>query len=136
MLPLKLKVFLIEEERKIENFNEEQWCEICIIFQKLVRNLKEEMTKIKIENFCADSIPFVTMEISFEDDDDEDVDEDRLQYIASYLSGEETENPVYFNNEGEPLYAKSTIVLEENKSESLMDRFNSMVDDLRNANIN
>ena len=38
MFPLKLKVYIVEDGRRIENFNEEQWKETCIIFQKLVRN--------------------------------------------------------------------------------------------------
>lgn len=124
MLPLKLKVYVMDGDRKIQNFNEEQWSEVCIIFQKLVRNLKEEINNLDITNFNKDEIPYITMDINFTTD--EDLTEEKMEYIASYLSGEETENPVYFNGEDPAVYAQSSIVLED-ENESLLDRFNKMV---------
>ena len=134
MLPLKLKVYLNEGERKIQNFNQEQWKEICIIFQKLVRNLKEEIPEISIENFCIDTIPYIVMDINFSEG--YKINEEKSEYIAAYLCGDETENPVYFEGEEKPHFAESEIVLEENDRESLLERFNMMVNDLENSNNN
>jgi hypothetical protein len=124
MLPLKLKVYAMEGDRKIENFNEEQWKEVCIIFQKLVRNIKEEIKSLEIDNFCTDEICHITMDLSFKDE--EEITEEKMSYIGRYLSGEETDNPVYFNEEDPPVNAESIIILED-ESESLLDRFNKMV---------
>ena len=134
MLPLKLKVYLIDGERKIQNFNQDQWKEICIIFQKLVRNLKEEIPEISIENFCIDTIPYIDMDVNFSDG--YEVNEEKLEYVAAYLCGDETENPVYFEGEENPHFAGSEIILEENNSESLLERFNMMVIDLEKSNNN
>ena len=124
MLPLKLKVYAMDGDRKIENFNEEQWKEVCIIFQKLVRNIKEEIKSLEIDNFCTDEICHITMDLYFKDE--EEITEETMSYIGRYLSGEETENPVYFNQEDPPVNAESIIILED-ESESLLDRFNKMV---------
>ena len=51
MLPLKLKVYMIDDDRRIENFTKDQWDTICIIFEKLVRNIKGELDYVEIENF-------------------------------------------------------------------------------------
>lgn len=122
MLPLKLKVYIEEDERKIVNFNEDQWEEVCIIYEKLVRNLKEEMKDIKIENFDKSKSPYITMEI----DIDENIDEEKLVYIASYLSGNETENPVYFTDE-DCYLTGSNIVIEKT---NILDRYNQILSDI------
>ena len=44
--------FPMQKVEKIENFNKEQWEETCIIFQKLIRNLKEEVPEVTVENYC------------------------------------------------------------------------------------
>ena len=132
MLPLKLKVYINDGERKIENFNKEQWNEICIIFEKLVRNLKEEIPEINIKNFCIDTIPYVVMDVNFSEG--YELNEEKLEYVAAYLCGDETENPVYFEGEETPHFAGSEIVLEENNTESLLERFNMMVKDLEISN--
>ena len=124
MFPLKLKVYIMEGDRTIQNFNTEQWRETCIIFQKLVRNLKAEMPEIEVKNYCEDAIPYVTMDLHFP----EDLSEDKVTYAISYLSGNETDNPVYFEGEEEPCMADSEIVFDEPQEteESLLDRFNKM----------
>ena len=136
METLKLKVYMIDGERKIENFSPAQWEEVCIIFEKLVRNLKEEKPEIKITDFDKTKKPYITMQVGYEeisssDKMDEDEDED---YIGRYLCGEETENPVYFGDDEEAHYVGSTIILEEEKEEkdnsSLLDRFNKLALDV------
>ena len=124
MFPLKLKVYIMEGDRKIENFNKTQWSETCIIFQKLVRNLKQEIPEVEIEDYCEDDIPYVTMKLVFQDD----FPEEKITYAISYLSGNETDNPVYFDEEEEPCMADSDIIFEE-KQESILDRFNKMAVD-------
>lgn len=123
MLPLKLKVYLFENDRKIEKFSDDQWNELTIIFEKLVRNLKEEDKNIKIENFNKTNVPYITMDIEVDEDD---VSEVRLEEIASYLAGDETENPVYL--EDKVYYAQSDIIL-DNEEESFLDRFNKLAID-------
>ena len=135
METLKLKVYMIDGERKIENFSPKQWDEVCIIFEKLVRNLKEEKPEIKISDFNKINKPYITMKVGYEeifnpDKMDEDEDEG---YIARYLSGEETENPVYFDEDEEPHYVGSTIILEEKEEKdttSLLERFNKLAVDV------
>jgi len=121
MFPLKLKVYIMEGDRRIENFNKDQWTETCIIFQKLVRNLKQEMPEVEVKDYCEDSIPYVTMNLVFK----EDFPEEKVTYAISYLSGNETDNPVYFEGEEDPCMADSEIIFEE-KEESLLERFNKM----------
>lgn len=122
MFPLKLKVYIMEGERKIENFNNEQWQETCIIFQKLIRNLKEEVPEVTVQNYCQTLVPYVTMELVFDDS----VPEERVSYAMSYLAGYETDNPVYFDEDEEPCMANSDVIFEEDKNESLLERFNKM----------
>ena len=57
--------------------------------------------------------------------------EDKVTYAISYLSGNETDNPVYFEGEEEPCMADSEIIFEEPREseESLLDRFNKMAVD-------
>lgn len=112
----------MDGDRKIENFNKKQWEETCIIFQKLVRNLREELPEVVISNYSEESIPYVTMDLEY----NEDISEDKMNYALSYLSGNETDNPVYFDEEEEPCMADSEIIFEEEKEESLLERFNKM----------
>tara|TARA_R110002074_G_scaffold365617_2_gene539378 strand:+ start:17 stop:406 length:390 start_codon:yes stop_codon:yes gene_type:complete len=123
MFPLKLKVYIMEGDRRIENFNKDQWEETCVIFQKLVRNLKEEIPELEIKNYCEKEIPHVTMDLVFKDD----FPEEKVTYAISYLSGNETDNPVYFEGEEDPCMADSEIIFDEvEKDDSLLDRFNKM----------
>ena len=123
MFPLKLKVYIIEGDRTIENFNKDQWKETCVIFQKLVRNLKQEIPEVKITDYVEDKIPYVTMNLVFP----EDFSEDKITYAISYLSGNETDNPVYFEGEDEPCMADSEIIFDEpEENETLLERFNKM----------
>ena len=55
---------------------------------------------------------------------EEDLEEDKLIYIANYLSGNETENPVYLDDK--EFFTGSEIVLEEN----VLDRFNKIFSDI------
>ena len=122
MLPLKLKVYMIDDDRRIENFTKEQWDTICIIFEKLVRNIKQELDYLEIENFNKEKMPYITMEVNYPDD--LEIEEDKVDYIARYLAGEETDNPVYFTDD-DVNEVGSTIILEEEKT---LDRFNKMAD--------
>ncbi len=127
MFPLKLKVYIMEGDRTIQNFNKEQWTETCIIFQKLVRNLKNELPDVEVKNYCEDKIPYITMELLFP----EEFSEDKITYAISYLSGNETDNPVYFDGEDDPCMADSEIIFEEEQEneESILERFNKMAVD-------
>lgn len=119
MTSLKLRVYLLYENKKLEKITKEQWEETTIIYEKLVRNLKNELKNIKINNFNKDKPPYITMDI-----DTEDLEEDKLIYIANYLSGNETENPVYIGEK--EFFTESEIVLEE----SVLDRFNKIISDV------
>ena len=68
MTTLKLKVYMEEEDRRVENFNQEQWNETCIIFQKLVRNIKEEFDNLVIDDYDESQIPFITMTVDVKED--------------------------------------------------------------------
>ena len=124
MYTLKLKVHVMDGERKIENFNQEQWDEVCVIFQKLVRNIREEVPEVTIDDLTMDRICHVTMELDFPDD----MDDETGIYVINYLSGEETENPVYFNETDDPVYAGAEIIFDDDpdSGESLLERFNRM----------
>lgn len=122
MLSLKLKIYIVDGDRKIENFNKTQWDETCIIFQKLIRNLKEEVPEVTVTNYSEENIPYVTMDLAYDDN----ISEDKMTYAMSYLSGNETDNPVYFDGEEEPCMADSEIIFEDDKEESLLERFNKM----------
>lgn len=129
MSTLKLKVYMIEEDRHVENFSQEQWDEICIIFEKLVRNIKLDLDNIIIEDFDKSQIPYVTMKLDIKNDTE--ISDDDLLYTIEYLSGEHTENPVYLPD-GMHL-VNSKIINEEDKDSSdkdLLDRFNQLVIDI------
>ena len=132
MLPLRLKVYLMEGDRKIENFSEEQWDEICVIYLKLVRNLRQEIPEMEVDNFCNETIPYISMEINFPES--YELTEEKLEHIAQYLCGDETENPVYFREEEEPHFTGSDIILKKEDTASLLERFNKMVIDLEDSN--
>jgi len=129
MSTLKLKIYMNEEDRKVENFSQEQWDEICIIFEKLVRNIKLELDNIEVEDFDKSQIPYVTMRV--DEKEGTEITDDDLIYAIEYLSGEHTENPVYLPD-GMHL-VNSEIVIEEDKDTSdrdLLDRFNQLVVDI------
>jgi hypothetical protein len=120
MIPLKLRVYLLDGDKKLEKITKEQWGETSIIYEKLVRNLKNEFKNIKIINFDKSKSPYISMDIDLE----EDLEEDKFIYIANYLSGNETENPVYFDDK--EFFTESEIILEE----SVLDRFNKIFSDV------
>ena len=125
MTTLKLKVYMEEEDRRVENFNQEQWNETCIIFQKLVRNIKEEFDNLVIDDYDQSQIPFITMTVDVKEDTE--ISDDDLVYVFDYLSGKNTENPVYLPD-GEHL-VNSEIVQEEDKDSShqnVLERFNQL----------
>ena len=63
------------------------------------------------------------MDLVFKDD----LPEEKITYAISYLSGNETDNPVYFDGEEEPCMADSEIIFDKDeKDESLLERFNKM----------
>ena len=129
MTTLKLKVYMEEDDRRIENFSQDQWDEMCIIFQKLVRNIKQEFDNLVIEEYDQSQIPYVTMKVDMKEDTE--ISDDDLIYIFDYLSGKNTENPVYLPD-GEHLI-NSEIVQEENHGAShknLLDRFNQLALDI------
>ena len=124
MYTLKLKVHAVDGGRKIENFSQEQWDEVCVIFQKLIRNIREEVPEVTIDDLTMDRICYVSMELDFPDE----MDDEKGIYVINYLCGEETENPVYFNETDDPVYAESDIIFDDDpdSGESLLDRFNKM----------
>ena len=123
MTTLKLKVFLLKNGNKCSLFSKEEWEETTIIYEKLVRNLKEEMKSLEITNFDKSKPPFITMDISSK----KDLKEEDLTYIADYLSGNETENPVYIGEE--EFFTESSIILTD-EEENFIDRFNKIVLDI------
>jgi hypothetical protein len=129
MYTLKLKVHAMDGDRRIENFSKEQWEEICIIFHKLVRNIKEEIEEVVIADLTTDNICYISMEVDFPDE----MKDEKVLYIFDYLQGEYTENPVYFNETDEPVYAGAEIIFENDpdSGESLLDRFNRMAIGIR-----
>ena len=57
----------------------------------------------------------------------DDFPEEKVTYAISYLSGNETDNPVYFEGEEDPCMADSEIIFDEvEEDDSLLDRFNKM----------
>ena len=129
MTTLKLKVYMEEDDRRIENFSQDQWNEMCIIFQKLVRNIKEEFDNLVIEDYDESQIPYITMKVDVKEDTE--FSDDDLVYVFDYLSGKNTENPVYLPD-GEHLI-NSEIVQEEDRDAShkdLLERFNQLAMDV------
>ncbi len=129
MTTLKLKVYMEEDDRRIENFSQDQWDEMCIIFQKLVRNIKQEFDNLVIDDYDESQIPYVTMKVDMKEGTE--ISDDDLIYIFDYLSGKNTENPVYLPD-GEHLI-NSEIVQEEDHGAShknLLDRFNQLALDI------
>ena len=123
MTTLKLKVFLLKNGTKCSVFSKEEWEETTIIYEKLVRNLKEEMKSLEITNFDKSKPPFITMEVN----STKDLKDEDLTYIADYLSGNETENPVYIDEE--EFSTESSIILSD-REENFIDRFNKIVLDI------
>ena len=77
-------------------------------------------------DFDNSKIPFVSYDVEFP----ENFTEEEVIYCISYLQGDETENPVYFNDEDDPVYAQSEIVFDdEDVNISLLERFNKMAVD-------
>lgn len=123
MTTLKLKVFLLKNGNKCSLFSKEEWEETTIIYEKLVRNLKEEMKSLEITNFDQTKPPFITMDVNSA----KELSEEDLTYIADYLSGNETENPVYIGEE--EFFTESSIILTD-EEENFIDRFNKIVLDI------
>ena len=126
MINLKLKVYIIEGDDKNYSFTPELWDETTIIYEKLVRNLKEEFDTIVIKNFDKTNAPFITMDIDPESIDE--LEEDEITYVADYLCGNETENPVYLN-ENECKHTCSEIVFDE-KNKTFLESFNNLAIDV------
>ena len=82
-----------------------------------------------IEDYDESQIPFVTMKVDVKEDTE--ISDDDLVYVFDYLSGKNTENPVYLPD-GEHL-VNSEIVQEEDTDSShknLLERFNQLVLDV------
>ena len=64
MTTLKLKVNMITDKLKMEDVTDEDWDEICIIFEKLVRNIKQEHPDLIITRFDKSEKPYVSMKVN------------------------------------------------------------------------
>ena len=125
-MDLKLNVKVLEEDKDIMNMSEDDWSTCCIIFEKLVRNIKQEDDNVIIEDFDVSEKPFVKMTLDYKVDN---IDDDQMVYIIDYLSGIYTENPVYLKDD--MCHVEATVEVEESDTTStLLDRFNKMVLDL------
>ena len=127
MTTLCLKVHMHDEGRKIQNFSQDQWDEVCIIFEKLVRNIKIEYPDLIIDEFDKSEIPYVTMRVDMKEGSE--ISDDQLTYVFDYLSGEHTDNPVYLPD-GIHLVNSEIIVENEDEGLSLLDKLNLMVKDV------
>lgn len=124
MTTLKLKVNMITDKLKMEEATEDDWNEICIIFEKLVRNIKQEYPDLIITKFDKTEKPYVSMKVNISEDSK--ISDDDLIYIFDYLSGEHTDNPVYLQDVEH--LVNSEIILVEN--ETFLDRFNKIAENI------
>lgn len=124
MTTLKLKVNMITDKLKMEDATDEDWDEICIIFEKLVRNIKQEYPDLIITRFDKSEKPYVSMKVNI--NEDSKISDDNLVYIFDYLSGEHTDNPVYLQDV-EHLVNSEIIVVE---NETFLDRFNKIAENV------
>ena len=124
MTTLKLKVNMITDKLKMEDATDEDWNEICIIFEKLVRNIKQEYPDLIITRFDKSEKPYVSMKVNIMEDSK--ISDDDLVYIFDYLSGEHTDNPVYLQDVEH--LVNSEIVIVEN--ETFLDRFNKIAENV------
>ena len=124
MTTLKLKVNMITDKLKMEDATEDDWNEICIIFEKLVRNIKQEYPDLIITKFDKTEKPYVSMKVNISEDSK--ILDDDLIYIFDYLSGEHTDNPVYLQDVEH--LVNSEIMLVEN--ETFLDRFNKIAENI------
>ena len=124
MTTLKLKVNMITDKLKMEDVTDEDWDEICIIFEKLVRNIKQEHPDLIITRFDKSEKPYVSMKVNITEDSK--ISDDDLVYIFDYLSGEHTDNPVYLQDVEH--LVNSEIVIVEN--ETFLDRFNKIAENV------
>ena len=124
MTTLKLKVNMITDKLKMEDATDEDWNEICIIFEKLVRNIKQEYPDLIITRFDKSEKPYVSMKVNIMEDSK--ISDDDLVYIFDYLSGEHTDNPVYLQDVEH--LVNSEIMLVEN--ETFLDRFNKIAENI------
>lgn len=124
MTTLKLKVNMITDKLKMEDATDEDWDEICIIFEKLVRNIKQEYPDLIITRFDKSEKPYISMKVNITEDSK--ISDDDLVYIFDYLSGEHTDNPVYLQDVEH--LVNSEIVIVEN--ETFLDRFNKIAENV------
>lgn len=124
MTTLKLKVNMITDKLKMEDATEDNWNEICIIFEKLIRNIKQEYPDLIITKFDKTEKPYVSMKVDISEDSK--ISDDDLIYIFDYLSGEHTDNPVYLQDVEH--LVNSEIMLVEN--ETFLDRFNKIAENI------
>ena len=127
MTTLCLKVHMNDEGRRIQNFSQDQWDEVCIIFEKLVRNIKIEYPDLVIDEFDKSNIPYIAMRVDVKEDTE--MTDDQLTYVFDYLSGEHTDNPVHLPD-GIHLVNSEIVVENEEEGMSLLDKLNLMVQDV------
>jgi hypothetical protein len=120
MTSLTLKVKIKGENIDLKNRSDEDWDEMCIIFQKLIRNIKQEFPSLCITDFDKSQKSIVSMKVGLEDDSE--LTDDNLIYVFDYLTGHYTDNVVYIGDK--KILLEAEVINQE--QESFLDRFNGL----------
>ena len=123
MFDLKIKPYgeCIKDDLSVENFEEDNWELVVDLFLRLSKKFETFYPNVKILNL-VNTNPYIIITI-----DDNNFTEEELVKYSTILSGNTTENIIYFGEH--EFIIRSEIVINERKL-SFLDKFNSLILDV------
>ena len=123
---IKIKPYAENEKgHVIKDFNEEEWDLIIELYERLIRNFKENYNDIKFKDLSHDK-KFITMIFTKK----KKLTEEDLGNYIEILGGYNIENTVFFEEENYSI--KAEIICDENKKKNklnFLDKFNKLTED-------
>lgn len=125
IIDLKLKPYAeCEKGQDIFEFDDDEWDLVSDLFERLVRNFKQAYPKVSITKLDTLKKPFIYIDLEKNDFLEEEID-----YYIEILSGFDSENIIFFDDEKYVIRCNLE-EKEEDVKENMLDKFNNLVLDI------
>tara|TARA_R110001632_G_scaffold47513_2_gene120355 strand:- start:57 stop:461 length:405 start_codon:yes stop_codon:yes gene_type:complete len=126
IIDLKLKPYAeCEKNGNIFIFDDDEWDLISDLFERLVRNFKQSYPKINISKLDTLKKPYIYIDL-----EKEEFLEEEIFYYIEILSGFDSENIIFFDDDKYVIRCNLEEKEEEEVKENMLDKFNSLVLDI------
>lgn len=125
IIDLKLKPYAeCENKEDIKDFDDDEWDLVADLFERLVRNFKQVYPKVRVSKLDTLKKPYVYIDL----EKDEFLEEE-LDYYIEILSGFDSENIIFFDND-KYIVRCNLEEREKEAKENALEKFNNLVLDI------